>query len=342
MKYVKASALITLALASSACLHRPVTPPSIADVEAAMTQGDYARAWQLAHDPATEPDPGLLRLQQQLREHQASTEQAALRLARQQAGQGQWRAALESIDSALALWPHSETLYQARQDLDHQQLAALVALRTELFASEAGWLQSLQTLPTRLAQFSDPSAQAMAADLVQRRDTALEELITLGEWHASHKQWHAARTALRAASSLDASHRHHPALVQAERHLATASQRARDNRAETLREQARERLARYRRSEALDDLIAARRFIQSHRRDANLDAEHETIERLCRERVRREVTTGEALYARGEYQRAYEVWRRVTPLASDDAELEKKIARTQRVLESLQELKAGP
>lgn len=340
MKPLKASTLIALALATSACLHRPVAPPTVADVETALRQGDYALAWQLAHDPAAAPD--IAALQPQLRERQAQAEQAALRRARQQASQGQWLAALQTVDQGLAHWPHSEALYHARQELDQQQLAALVALRTELFASEAGWLQGLQTLPARLALFSDPTAQAMAADLARRREAAMEELLALGEWHAAHDQWRQARTALRAAASLDAAHRQHPALVRAERHLADANQRARDNRAEALREQARERLARYRRSEALEDLIAARQFIQTHRRDAALNAEHETVERLCRERISREVAAGDALYARGEYQQAHEAWRKIAPLASDDAELEKKIARTRRVLESLQELKASP
>src|SRR5690606_24139873 len=149
----------------------------------------------------------------------------SIRSAQRQAGNGDWQQALGTLDQAILQWPHGEPLRRARSELDQQQLASLVALRTELFADEAQWLHSQHTALGKLGRYADPSARTLSARLTHRESEVLEELVALGEWHAGRESWRLTRKALRGAALLDDQYAAHPALVKAESRLSSASQR---------------------------------------------------------------------------------------------------------------------
>lgn len=338
---MRAALILLLMLTLTACQTlRPAEDP-LATLEAALSAGDYGSAWRVMQQQDEEAPEALQARMRDAREAIVQFERDSIRDAQRQAGHGHWQQALGTLDQAIRQWPYGEPLRRARSELDQQQIAALVALRTELFADEAQWLHSQRSALDKLARYADPSARALSARLTQRQAEVLEELVALGEWHAGQQNWRLTRKALRAAASLDDQYAAHPSLAQAESRLSSANQRAREHRSETLREQARERLARYRSSQSIADLVSARHYIREHRQRGHLEAEHETVERLCRERFARDNAEGDARYARGDYPGAYQVWREVAPLAPGDADLANKLDRTRRVMDSLEQLKAG-
>lgn len=330
--------LLILTLTACQTLRPPQDP--VTTLDAALAAGDYGAAWQVMQRQGDDAPEALQARMRAAREAIVRFERDSIRQARRLAGDGDWQQALGTLDQAIQQWPYGEPLPRARSELDQQQLASLVALRTELFADEAQWLHSQRAALDKLARYADPSARALSARLTRREAEVRDELVALGEWHAGQQNWRLARQALRAAASLDDQYTTHPALAQAESRLSNAHQRARENRSETLREEARTRLARYRNSQAVPDLVSARHYIREHRQRGHLEAEHETVERLCRERFVRDNAEGDARYARGDYAGAYQLWQDVAPLMPDDAELAKKLDRTRRVMDSLEQLKA--
>ncbi|KAF0807211.1 hypothetical protein A167_03013 [Alcanivorax sp. S71-1-4] len=331
---------LLLILTLTACQLRPPEDP-LATLDAALAAEDYGTAWRVMQRQGDDAPEALQTRMRSAREAIIQFERDSIRRAQRQAGDGDWQQALGTLDQAIRQWPYGEPLRRARSELDQQQLTSLVALRTELFADEAQWLHSQRVALDKLAHYADPSARALSARLTEREADVRDELVALGEWHAGQQNWRLTRKALRAAASLDEQYASHPALAQAESRLSSASQRAREHRSETLREEARTRLARYRTSQAVPDLVSARHYIREHRQRGHLEAEHETVERLCRERFVRDNAEGDARYARGDYVGAYQLWQAVAPLMPEDTELAKKLDRTRRVMESLEQLKAG-
>ena len=332
---------LLLMLTLTACQTLRPSEDPLTTLDTALAAGDYGAAWRVMQQQGDDAPEALQARIDDARDTIVRFERDSIRTAQRHAGNGDWQQALGTLDQALRQWPYGEPLRRARSELDQQQIASLVGLRTELFADEAQWLRSQRTALEKLARYADPSARMLSARLTQREAEVLEELVTLGEWHAGQGNWRLTRQALRGAALLDDQHAAHPALTKAESHLSSANQRARENRSETLREEARDRLARYRTSQSVPDLVSARHYIREHRQRGHLEAEHETVERLCRERVSRDNAEGDARYARGDYAGAYQLWREVAPLAPEDADLAKKLDRTRRVLDSLEQLKAG-
>ena len=52
----------------------------------------------------------------------------------------------------------------------------------------------------------------------------------------------------------------------------------------------------------------------------------------------RTMAQGEALYAKGEYRAAHQLWQRVAPLDPENVELQKKLERSERVIRNLESL----
>ena len=95
----------------------------------------------------------------------------------------------------------------------------------------------------------------------------------------------------------------------------------------------------YRKSGTIDDLVAARDYLQKNNQDGTLDEVASSLEGLCRERFNQGIRKGDSFYAAGNYPQAEKIWLEVSPLYPGDSELSGKIDRVRRVLGNLQNLK---
>ncbi|WP_111658226.1 hypothetical protein [Isoalcanivorax indicus] len=334
------TALLTGALLLAGCsLLQPDTDPVTA-LDDALAAQDYNTAWAIANrvDPEEASDALTQRLET-LNQDIIRFERTRITQARQFANQGRWAEALTHLDDARRHWAHGYAIAEARSELDQRQMVDLLRERTQLLVREAEWLQSTESAVEGLTRFADPSATSLQQRYRQQSASLAEELTTLGEWHASQEHWSLARDALRSAARLEPARADHPQRARAEQEVANANRAAQARRTSTLQREARNRLERYQRSGTIEDLLAARDYIEQHRHRGNLQREATEVETLVGQRFREDLATGDALYASGDYQAAYRQWSRIAPLRPGDQELDKKLERTRRVLGSLEQLR---
>ena len=312
----------------------------LATVDQSLADGHYNRAWEIVtRMPASSPHYQAARARQaEVEQAVTRFEQARLREVNQLANAGDWLAAFALLEESRRQWSHGDVFVETRQRLHERQTAALLRLQAELLASEAEWLAEQRTRRRDLARFDDRSASRRARDLERRQQQLADELQELGEHFAAAEDWPRAHTLLGAVRRL-APERSLPELERASREVAGAQRRARDAQAARIQQQARDKIERYRHSRKLDDLMAARVFVE--RQQLALEEERRTLDVLTEERLEQDLREGDSRYARGDYQGAYDIWKSVLPLAPNNVALNGRLERTRRVLQTLRQLEAG-
>ncbi|EKF74449.1 hypothetical protein A11A3_08510 [Alcanivorax hongdengensis A-11-3] len=310
-------------------------------VEEALARDDFATAAAIIeHTGSDHPQYAALQeqypdIRQASQAYRTRAEHDALALSRDK----QWQQAFDLIDSTIAQVVDPTSLQALRESLQAKQAAQLNQLLAERRLAQARALLLQPTLDKTLAQYSDPAARREVTQLEQERKQLIADLNHLGEYYADRQHWQQTRELLDTAHRLAPGEPTPELLSRARSILNNEQQQAKARQNNALQAKAESLMATYQDSGQLKDLLAARAFLNSHRGNDALVQQRARTEQWCRRRFDEEMNTGEALYARGQYREAYRIWKQVQPLYPDNVELNKKLERSQRVLNNLRTLK---
>jgi tetratricopeptide (TPR) repeat protein len=280
----------------------------------------------------------VIALREPLQRDISKFESAEIQRARQLAGAGRWHEAFEVLDAAKAQWRNSDTLDQAYQALEKRETLLFNRLRTELLVDEARWLHARLGTLEQLETLHRRDASEISDALQRRRVELVSTLTELGNAFAAEEDWLRTRDLLGAAQQLSGSDEVPAALVTARKQLSLEANRSRRAREEQVQNKAVTLLEAYEDSRSLSDLLAARDFISGNNQSGQLDQYASRLEAICQQRYQLGLQEGDALYAQGRYEDAFQAWENVARIYPGDAELEKKMERARKVLSNLKAL----
>ncbi len=312
----------------------------VAELQQAEQEQDFNRAWYyLENIRETHPQYDQVpMLRSKLESSTQAFEQDRITQARSLASAGRWPEAFATLDDAQRKWRQSDTLRSEEQALRDRETLLFNRLRTDLLLDEARWLASKQATVRQLSTLDREDALAMKDYLEQRKVELVDTLNFLGEAFAAQEDWPRTRDLFTASMQLSGQKDAPPALVTARQHLSKLASKHRIAREQKVQNQALDLLNKYDKSLALKDLLAAREYISTNNNGGQLDQYASRLEAICKQRFRQGLSEGEALYAQGKYEQAYDTWQSVSQIYPGDAELEKKIDRARKVLTNLKAL----
>lgn len=323
----------------SSCTNLPTNDDPADQVGDAIKAQDYRGALEVIDQIDEEHPQRALLMEQREGVLQASREyrELALEQAQAQAEREQWQEVDRILGQARQRVVDPEPVTALMEQLDQQRDARLRALLSRDYLAEGRALLSTPGLDEALLPYQDPRARHARQRRMALREELHRELLAMGNDYAEAGRWPEALEMLETAHRLAPDTPAPEALGKARQVLHSARNRARDVRDQAQQKQARSLVEKYRRSGGLDDLLAARAFLLQHQ-DPALNELRDRVENWSRRRFRRAMARGEALYAKGDYQAAYRLWRNVAPLDPDNPELLKKLERSRKVLENLRSL----
>lgn len=272
----------------------------------------------------------------------AAFQQQARDTATEQANRQDWWGAQQTLAQAAKQLPDTgQVVSEAQQTLAQRQQDSFEALEARILLQEASWLISQENDARLLENYTLRTASRLAQTLAQRTEALTERLYELAERPCQEDQWQRCHDLLSTWQTLSPDQPEDPRLASASAQLASAAHRDRQRQAQQLLRQAQSLHADYESSNALEDLLALRQFVDTNNRQGALDALATETARLCVERFDNGLRRGEAFYAQGQYQQALDSWLAIQPLFPNNSELEKKLARVYRVLDNLQRLGAS-
>lgn len=274
--------------------------------------------------------PVVIKASQDYRHH-ALTRAGAL------ADKGQWRQAFTVLQDARDRVVDPKPVDALLKQLHERERDDLRKLLADWYLAQAQALLQTDKLDTALKGHPGDQARETLKDRQQLRGRLTGELTRLGDDFADQGHWQSAYQTLQTAQRLNPRGNRSATLERARETLNRAQSRAQSARLQSHREQARALIKQYQKSGRLDDLLAARTYLLQYP-DDDLSEQRQQVDQWCQQRFKVEVAHGDALYARGRYQAAYQQWQRAEPLDPDNKDLKKKLARARRVLENLRNL----
>lgn len=257
--------------------------------------------------------------------------------ARALAAKGQWRQAYATLEQARDQVVDAKPVQSLLDDLHHRENSHLRDLLINWYLAEARALLRTGDLDPALKEHTGTAAHRALARRQRMRHDLTDELTRLGNEYADQARWQSAYEALEMAQRLSPRRQRPAALERARKTLDSAHDRAEIARNQAHREHAEKLIKQYQDSGRLQDLLAARTFLLQHPND-DLDDDRDQVDAWCQQRFQTEVSRGDALYARGRYRAAYQLWKQALPLDPNNVELGKKLERAGKVLHSLKTL----
>lgn len=312
----------------------------LADMEQARKNGDFEYALYIAEhlDPEHEAWKAVQERLPEVKADIRAFELRHIRKAEALAANEAWQKAYGVLDNAMNEWRASEPLREARDRIRKKETLKRRQTLGDLYLAEARWRLASDPVAGQLTDFSDATSRRRHRQWERHNRRLAEHLAEQAEWFAEREDWHRVRDYLEAATSLDRDAGDDQLLARAREYLADASRQTRVVRERNHRKQARQLLEHYQATGELDDLLALRRFVDRNGDSQALQDMAERVKSISRERFQSDLERGDALYARGEYHQAWEVWKSIAPLQPDNAELSKKLERVERVLSKLRNL----
>ena len=312
----------------------------VADINRAREAQDFNKAWYYSENiRSTHPQyDDVVALRTSLQRDISSFESAQIQRAQQLAGAGRWHEAFDVLDAAKAQWRNSDNLDAAYKALEKREALLFNRLRTELLVDEARWLHARLGTLEQLETLHRRDASEISDALKHRRAELVSTLTDLGNAFAAEEDWVRTRDLLGAAQQLSGTDEAPAALVTARKQLSLEANRSRRAREEKVQNKAVTLLEAYEESRSLSDLLAARDFISNNNQSGQLDQYASRLEAICQQRYQLGMQEGDALYAQGRYDDAFQAWENVARIYPGDAELEKKMDRARKVLSNLKAL----
>jgi tetratricopeptide (TPR) repeat protein len=270
---------------------------------------------------------------------QASREyrQERLALARDLSAREDWGQAYQLLEDTGDRVAEPEPVNDVLAQLREREAGALRERLNQWYLAQAKALLDTDELDRALAHHDDRRATKILGQRARLRQQVSDGLTELGDAYADQALWRQALVSLEMAQRLTPDRSQPASLKRARKTLDSARDRARDARQETRYQHAETLISRYQQSGRLEDLLAARTYLAQHD-DAYLDTMRKQVKRWSQDRFARAMAQGEALYAKGEYRAAHQLWQRVAPLDPENLELQKKLERSERVIRNLESL----
>lgn len=341
MKSLYTLLLITL-LSGCSSLRLALNPHPYEALQQAIAQQHFKQAQRIVEGVA-ESDPdyeAIQALRPTLKQARDEYIRKQLSDADDLADQDQWQAAIEQLKTTQTHLPPPTEKIDARivSLLDEQQQHTWRQLE-KLLRGEARWLLRAKPQIAYLSrQQQDQEARQLAEHLEQRQPRLAQQLITLGAHFFDQQRWWLSARCLELAKKLG---RDIPddLFDQAMEQIQQAQQLHQNQQQQRLQQEAEQRLAAYRESGHIGDLLAARDYILTHNEDRLLERQLQQLHQLSQARFREDIELGDQLYAKGQYKKAQQLWQQLAPLDPDNRALKEKLTRVAKVLDSLKKLK---
>lgn len=284
----------------------------------------------------------------------AAYEQEVRQQNRERLERGNWAAALDSYDEALARLPESAVLKDGLAQLHRKQAQELKQLELERLKEHGNWLK--KTLPTfRDIARVDPrnrNAQHDLESMQREAETVAEALAMHGNRALANNELESAAQLLELAAVLSTAPAIHESLNKLKQKRAELNQQAQSARAKRVQQQ---RAAEQRRQNRVNNLLGtfdqafaennfatARQQLQALA-DAGLEtSRYRSLQQKLNNAIDKEASRlfelGVNAYSHGKYAKAAEHWRQVLVLRPENKQAKEHLERAERVLEKLNEL----
>jgi tetratricopeptide (TPR) repeat protein len=344
-----------LVLLLSACVNMPLKQ-NVAEVDLLVANQQYGRALDILArvDPKAPDYSEMAEQRRQIEALAASYEQAIRAQTRQYVEKGNWNAALDLYDDALARLPQSMVLRDGLAQLHQQQNQELERLDTERLLAHGNWLKD--TLPTyrQIAQVN-PRSRAASQQLERIQQQAVEmanQLTQLGNRALANDDMDTASQTLLLAHQLSDAPAISESVTKLQQRLEARN--AEQQQQQSKRQQQAQAVERTRQREIIqhqskymaarsdNDYLAAREQLRHLRRlDPNnpeWKQEQENLDVTITARTEQLFKEGINAYGRGEYEKAAESWRATLDLDPDHKLAKDNLERAERVLDRIQKL----
>lgn len=334
-RFARPLALAIALSLGSGCTHLLVPTDKVAPAfSEALEENDYDAAQALLNRlPASHP--GAQALHQQFEAEAAAYENAVAEKAVDQANRGRWVEAFEVLDEGQDHWDDSPAIANALEQLKAREARLYRRLHAELLLAEADWITTRQAQTDELSRLHRRDARRLAVSWDRRTSALADHLEKLAERFIKSEDWIGARKLLVAAGKVSGEDMSERIAAVEDRMPPPAERRDRSGEQKA---RAGKLLAEYEASGDMSDLFAARKHIFSHNNQGQLDTYAARLEDISRRRFEQGVIAGDQLYAAGRYREARDTWQAILQLYPNDAELQKKLERANKVLENLKAL----
>lgn len=329
----------------------------IHEVDVLVANQHYGRALEILTriDPK-DPDYATIAERRRHIEALASRYEQSIRSqANREITEGNWRAALDRYDDALARLPKSMVLRDGLAQLHQQQTEELERLDKERLLAQGTWLK--QTLPTyqRISQVNPRSRHAslQRERMQQQASDIADQLAQLGNRALANNDLENANQTLKLAGELSDA----PAITESidklrqqqelkqrhEQQQRTQREQQQREAQKARQQQVAQQHLRYQRSKNEESFIEARGYLSGIQvldpNNAHWQQERAQLEGIIEARVERLYQQGVNAYSRSQYEEAATAWRAVLQLEPEHKLAQDNLLRAERVLQRIEELK---
>lgn len=347
-----------LVLLISACANLPMKH-NADEVDVLVANKQYGRALDVLAriDPKAPDYSEKAEFRRHVEALAGSYEQAIRAQTREDVEAGNWKAALDLYDEALARLPQSVVLRDGLAQLHQQQKQELERLDTERLLAQGNWLKD--TLPTyrQIAQV-DPRSRATSQQLDRIQQQAVEiakQLAQIGNRALANDDLYTASETLLLARELSDAPAISDSVDKLQQQLeALSAEQEQQNSKRRQQAQAAERAHqrevsqyhdKYTAARADNDYLAAREQLRQLRsldpKNPAWQQEQETLDAIITARTEQLFKEGINAYSHGQYEKAAESWRETLSLDPRHKLAKDNLERAERVLERIRTLQQG-
>lgn len=315
-------------------------------VESLLENEEYQKVLNFI-DQLSPEDPqyeSLVEQRPEIEKKATEFEQHMLQEAQTYQSKGQWHEALNSFEHGLQKLPDSQPLNVGLKQFYEARNSHIEELEFQLLLSKGQCLPDQSPILEKLAQ-ADPknSKYRKAAEQNQREVAEVTNSLTeCGETALASKEYQLARKCLQLAYKLSPTDGIQQELSKAEQALAQIAKQQ-EQKAQIIKAQNTEKIiSEFEQAFKKADYPAAKLQLQTL---ANEDPNHPQLNQLKQsldaaitQKVKELTEQGQQFYSLGEYEKAFDTWRKGLNLEPSNSTLLIHIERVQRVLDSLKRL----
>lgn len=355
---VRPAGIVLLFLLGSGCA---MLPSNYAKLEPQLEQwqqeDQYGRALDaLARIDAKDPDyTAAAKMRQQFEKQAAEYEQQIRKETAEKQQRGEWAAALDQYDEALAKYPKSAVLKDGLVKLHQQQQEKLEELEKSRLISHGQWLREILPIQLKIATIDPRSREAQDSfnqTTIEAHNIAVQ-LAVIGNKALADNDLKAADHTLPLAAEL----KNDPAIETSLKTLRSRQKQQQKEQRKIRRKKAqkakkvrlsKERAVRdavkgYDAAFAKRDYLTAKKHLSKlesvDRHHKQLPSMKNKLNQAVAKEVERLFESGVNSYSRGQFERAAGNWRTLLQLQPGHLQAKENLDRAEKVLEKLQKLK---
>lgn len=332
-----------------------------AELEPQLVQWDKEREYGRSLDALGQVDPmdpdyaKAAKLRKQVEKRAADYEQQVRKETAQKLKNGDWAAALDQFDEALAKYPQSVVLKDGLAKLHQQQREDLDELELKQLVLHGEWLRDALPIHRDITRIAPRSREAQSR-LKRVEDEAREiaqQLAIIGNTALADGDLDTADATLPLAQKLsndpmiEGSLKRLQEELKLEEQKQLATRRHNQERARQTREKKEHAIkaivARYDKAFAKQDYLTARVQLEEiekiDKRYAALPSMQQSLQQAIDDKVARLFDAGVSAYSRGQFEQAASEWRKVLQLDPDHQQASENLERADKILQKIEKLK---